>query len=499
MKKSIKHVAGRRIASIIMSAVLGLAGVGVLPQTALPVHAANGQSALQMTTSNITGAQASSVYFGNYHQSSDGQGGYNIDPIKWRVLQNANGQLLLLADQNLDAKKYNTAYTSITWENCTLRTWLNGTSNGQFLNDAFSVKEQAVIVDTVITNSDNPDYGTSGGNNTTDKVFLLSVDEVKNTTYGFTDNYSNTDTRVATNTAYVAALPSMSAAGSTDIWWLRSPGSSNETAAIVSYNGNVDTDGLYVANSDVAVHPAINLNLSSVIFTSAAAGGKSSGTAGADELTPIADDYTGTAWKLTLLDDGSTNAIGNSHAGFTASRVGTGNVQAGDAITVSYSGAKTGANEYVSAIIVSASNENVPLYYGRIANNCASGTGTDITIPAGLNGDYKTDYVSAFTTIDFTIESTSASGTSTPGTSGTPSTPSVQPSVIEETKPLVDPMKDVKEKIKSCRFQHNQDKSKGNITVVFKDGTVIEYEILDEKYYRNVNSGQVYYKKSVEQ
>lgn len=59
--------------------------------------------------------------------------------------------------------------------------------------------------------------------------------------------------------------------------------------------------------------------------------------------------------------------------------------------------------------------------------------------------------------------------------------------------------KDVKEKIKSCRFQHNQDKSKGNITVVFKDGTVIEYEILDEKSYRNVNSGQVYYKKSVEQ
>ncbi|MCR4729227.1 MAG: DUF6273 domain-containing protein, partial [Lachnospiraceae bacterium] len=145
-------------------------------------------------------------------------------------------------------------------------------------------------------------------------------------------------------------------------WWLRSPGDIDHDAAVVYSDGYV-----YYAGGGVAgcfgVRPAFNLNLQSIIFTSAAAGGKSSGNLGADALTSVAD-YTGNDWKLTLLDDGSANAAGNGHAGFSATRTDLGTVTAGNAITVSYSGAKTGSNEYVSAILVSASNENLPLYYG---------------------------------------------------------------------------------------------------------------------------------------
>ncbi len=218
-----------------------------------------------------------------------------------------------------------------------------------------------------------------------------------------------------------------------DFWWLRSPGDNVRDAARVGFIGDVG----YVGDSVVdfrGVRPAFNLNLQSIIFTSAAAGGKSSGNPGADALREVAA-YSGNEWKLTLLDDGSANAAGNGHAGFNATRTDLGTVTAGNAITVSYSGAQSGSNEYVSAILVSASNENLPLYYGRIANNSASSTGTSITIPSGLadgdyklkvfaeqyNGDNKTDLVSAFSTINVTVEAASSGPTTPPNPA--PSTP----------------------------------------------------------------------------
>ena len=372
--------------------------VGLLPIPAFAVGTDTGK-AIQLvdsgTAANISGGQADSVYFGTYQQSSDGSGGYNTDPIKWRVLENAGSKLFLLSDQNLDVFEYHKISESVTWETSTMRSWLNGADNN-FLGKAFSAKEQTAIADTEVVNDDNPEYQTEGGNNTTDKIFLLSDAEARNKAY-----FADRDSRIATNTAYVAGRISAFWGGSP--WWLRSPGESAFNAAFVYEDGFVSRGGSYVIIANRAVRPAFNLDLNSVLFTSAANGGKPDGG-----LTEV-PEYTGNEWKLTLLDKSrsftaSTNSSTNQTEGYT-----------GWTVDIQYTGAGTGNNEYVSAMLADSSGEI--LYYGRLAQNSANGT-ANVTIPSGLaagsytlkvfseqyNGDYKTDYASKFTDIALTVE-----------------------------------------------------------------------------------------------
>ena len=395
---------------------------GLMPTVAFAAGTDTGK-AIQLVDSgaaaNIGGGQADNIYFGAYQQSSNGSGGYNVDPIKWRVLSNANDQLFLLSDQNLDVFQYHTEQEDVTWETSAMRSWLNGYdttqnsggssgidyTNNNFLDDAFSDKEQTAIAETTVVNDDNTDYGTEGGNNTNDCIFLLSIVEIYN------KNYFPTYINFSTNTEYVAAggkLGSgMYGAGEADWWWLRSPGFSNRMAAYMEWeDGSVITDGNPVNNRTAAVRPAFNLNLNSVLFTSAAADGKSSGTVGADALMAVGN-YSGNEWKLTLLDGGRSFSVNmNGQTSISAS--------AGESVKITYSGAQTGANEYVSVLLCD-SNGNV-LYYGNIAQNSASGTAT-LNIPSGLaagnytlkvfseqcNGDYMTDYASAFQDISLTV------------------------------------------------------------------------------------------------
>ena len=98
----------RRFVSLLLTVCLLL---GILP---IGVMAAENSKAIQLGAANISGAQEDNIYFGTYRQSSDGSGGYNIDPIKWRVLSNADGKLFLLSDRNLDAK------LNIPFAKCTL-------------------------------------------------------------------------------------------------------------------------------------------------------------------------------------------------------------------------------------------------------------------------------------------------------------------------------------------------------------------------------------------
>ena len=155
---------------------------------------------------NISGGQASNIYFGTYEQSKNEDGTYNTDPIKWRVLANntSSKQLFLLSDQGLDAVQYHTEAEDVTWEKSTIRSWLNGYgasynnggdsgtdySNDNFKDTAFSADEQTAIVLTKgVVNNDNT-YGgnnTEGGENTDDKIFLLSIDEAKNSSYFSSD------------------------------------------------------------------------------------------------------------------------------------------------------------------------------------------------------------------------------------------------------------------------------------------------------------------------
>ena len=393
----------------LLTALLGLFGAG---QTWAGTPTTSGTSSTHRgavvggTAANIGGGQAANLYFGTYQQSSDGNGGYNIDPIKWRVLENAEGQLFLLSDQNLDVKPYNSSSTSITWEKSTIRSWLNGYeasennsgtdySSNNFIDAAFSSVEKVAIADTYVYNKNNPSYSTSSGENTTDQIFLLSIEEANNSSYFPNGN----DSRKSTNTAYVASYSGMLGAGKADYWWLRSPGGDDDDAAFVDDGGVVFNNGYIVGNRNTAVRPAFNLNLNSVLFTSAAAGGKAG-----NGLNAVAD-YDGNEWKLTLLDNSRNFSVTET----------TVSGDRGTTVTLHYSGATNGTNEYISVLLTD--EQGNALYYGRVAEpNSAEGE-VSLTIPDALaagtytlnvfseqyNGDYQTDYASAFEAVTMTV------------------------------------------------------------------------------------------------
>lgn len=205
------------------------------------------------------------VYFGNYYQSNDA----TKEPIRWRVLSVNNNDAFLLSDKNLDSKRYNEVDTDLTWETCSLRTWLNSS----FLNTAFNSVEQSAIKFTTVTNNANPTWGTEGGKNTTDKVFLMSIDEVRNSVYGFNPIYdAKSETRASKTTWYAknqGAVNSYDAdwTAENSHWWLRSPGIIPCTAVFVSPGGagygTGTSPGTNVIDIGFAIRPALHLDLSS--------------------------------------------------------------------------------------------------------------------------------------------------------------------------------------------------------------------------------------------
>ena len=266
------------------------------------------------------------IWFGNYWQedtNGDGKADKNDEktPIKWRVLSVEGDDVFLLADKNLDCQRYNDTNTDVTWETCTMRSWLNGYGtemnkdgkdyrDNNFLNNAFSADEQSAIKTTNVVNNDNPDYGTEGGNDTSDKVYLLSIDEVKKTEYGFTSSDSSdssTHTREAVNTAYTAGGGEtgsgyMSSAGGVDAWWLRSPGYSSDFASFVIGSGSVTTRGSHVSDyRDYAARPALHLNLSSD------SGWSYAGTVPSDDVAEWDCIWFGNYWQEDTNGDGKAD------------------------------------------------------------------------------------------------------------------------------------------------------------------------------------------------
>ncbi len=305
------------------------------------------------------------IYFGNWkaqdtHTSSG--------PIKWRVLDTKTNMeeaeegdgLFLLSDALLGTGSMGGVYfkqdgTSNAWQGSDAQTWCETLYKYSFSNGEQNAVLATTKSDKKFDSSSGPEMEFECSQNilSEDKVFFLSAEEAENSAYGFTDN----NARIANY------------GNGAGVWWLRSP-NANYTyyAGAVDITGSV-SDG-YV-DSAWAARPALNLNLNSVIFTSAAEGGKSADTLGT--LTSVSD-YNGSEWKLTLLDN-SRNFTANVNGQNSVS------VGAGCSIEVSYSGAQTGSNEYVSALLCD-SNGNV-LYYGNIAQNDESGTAT-LTLPSGL-------------------------------------------------------------------------------------------------------------------
>ena len=305
-------------------------------------------------------------------------------PIKWRVLgagrdnNKTAGRMFLLSEYLLSNNVKFNDDTSVgnAYQGSNAQTWC---SDFAWNIKNFSLEEQSVMLGTAKTDdAENLYYADWDASSLTanDKMFFLSARELG-------DYIGNK--RVASDTAQNAGT-----------WWLRSP-----CNAISDKAGAVDSDGNVISgsvDSDFAARPAVNLDLNYVLFTSAAVGGKPDGF-------NAVSVYSGNEWKMTLLD--------SSRSGFNVTATAISTTTSGGNVSIDYSGAKTGANEYVSALLVNSRNEVI--YYGRIAENSESGTAT-ISIPAGLaegsytlkvfseqyNGDYKTDYASAFHDIALT-------------------------------------------------------------------------------------------------
>lgn len=187
------------------------------------------------------------VKFGNYWQSNND----TKEPIEWLVLDVEKGKkALLLSKYALDCKPYHHEKTSITWENCDLRKWLNT----EFINNAFSEDEKDEILLSNITNNNNNEYDTYGGNDTKDKVFLLSIDEVNKYFINYKERQCKPTQYAVSNNAYKD--------GNGMCWWrLRSLGSNQNNAAHVSNDGNVNYYGSNVNNVYIAVRVALWVNL----------------------------------------------------------------------------------------------------------------------------------------------------------------------------------------------------------------------------------------------
>ncbi len=188
------------------------------------------------------------ILFGEYEQDYDDANGK--EAVEWLVLDKQDDKMLVISRYGLDGSSYNSEFESTTWETCSLREWLNDT----FYEKTFIPEEKSVIIASTVTADKNPDYGTTAGNDTIDKVFLLSIDEARRY---FTDD----DARACKGTPFCYACQAQEAENGNCYWWLRSPGSNSSFAADVDDSGSVVSGGYFVVNFRHAVRPAMWLNL----------------------------------------------------------------------------------------------------------------------------------------------------------------------------------------------------------------------------------------------
>ena len=408
----------KRIMSIILTLALAFTLIPTMPITT------NAAAATAMETGAGSITVGDIVYYGTYPQSSytplqtpgspvDGETYtdaddtefmykdnyyYKIEPIAWRVLKNEDGKLFVISEKILEYHIFNSYVPSTTWETSSIRAWLNGYSENNpnygdnFNTKAFNAGEQAAIANTHVTNNVSNSFGVNGGNDTNDKIFLLSLDEVQDDSLGFTDDNSRQ--------AYTTAYARNTGSGYNEnraAWWLRSLGNFdayNYFAAHVFWDGEVSFIGYSVDfESYAAPRSAFNLDLSSVLFTSDAAGGKSTVVGGnLSVVTP-----PNGAVKFTVLDS-SLELTSVMRTGITGRR-----------IDFAYTGAMAGKT--LSAVVLD--NNGAVKYYGKLADNIAANGDASVTLPEGftdtdtmqifveeLGSDYYTDFASGYKQLD---------------------------------------------------------------------------------------------------
>ena len=337
-----------------------------------------GTDALSVLSKNVNTATAPTVYFGQNHENN---------PAAWRVIgydgsgvTSSQGDITLLAAGAMGVIPFADIILYNDYAPSNLKTAIDALAAKLTTEENAAVKKRALTSGSY--NGENTDC-VAGGQVDNAVFWPLSAKEA-----------------IAVNND-LRALDPAHPNWVTSSWWLRSPGSKTFYVAIVSSDGSVQYSGISIRkqNNHLTVRPAFNLNLNSVLFTSAAVGGKPDGG-----LTEV-PEYSGNEWKLTLLDSSRNFAV-------TEKAV---SADPNDTITLNYSGATTGANEYISAIIA---DNNGAQYYGRVAQPTAESGTVEIKIPSDIapgdytlkvfseqyNGDYKTDYASNFTDIALTVE-----------------------------------------------------------------------------------------------
>lgn len=217
-----------------------------------------GTGSADTSSANRDGVYAgATVKFGSYEQ--DNNTGNGKETLEWTVLDVQGDKALIITEKVIGFRRYySNLQTAVTWENSGLRSWLNN----NFISDAFTSSQSSNIYTTTLTNSNNPVYGTAGGSNTSDKVFVLSASEVE--TY-----MPYEEDRMAACTDYAlvggggdSALRSPELG--TSYWWLRTPGIFNYSSMYVHYTGSARYDGMAVANTIVGVRPAMWVNKNAV-------------------------------------------------------------------------------------------------------------------------------------------------------------------------------------------------------------------------------------------
>ena len=337
-----------------------------------------GADALSVLSKNVNTATAPTVYFGQNHENN---------PAAWRVIgydgsgvTSSKGDITLLAAGAMGVIPFVDAILNNEYAPSNLKATIDA------LAEKLTTEENAAVKKRALTSGsyDGENTDCVAGGQVDNAVFWpLSAKEAIAV---------NNDLR-ALNPAH----PNWVDSG----WWLRSPGSDKYRLAVVRSEGSVQYSGFSVLifNNHRTVRPAFNLNLNSVLFASAAVGGKPDGG-----LTEV-PEYSGSEWKLTLLDSSRNFAVTEK----------TADGYPDDTIMLNYSGATTGANEYISVIIA---DNNGAQYYGRVAQPTAESGTVEIKIPSDIapgdytlkvfneqyNGDYNTDYASNFTDIALTVE-----------------------------------------------------------------------------------------------
>ena len=335
-----------------------------------------GADALSVLSKNVNTATAPTVYFGQNHENN---------PAAWRVIgydgsgvTSSKGDITLLAAGAMGVIPFVDAILNNEYAPSNLKTAIDA------LAEKLTTEENAAVKKRALTSGSYDGENTDGvaGPAVSNAVFWpLSSKEA---------NAVNNDLRV---------VDPEHPGWASSYWWLRSPDEDDSTAYVAG-RGEVRYYGGYSTSKEFGVRPAFDLNLDSVLFASAAVGGKPDGG-----LTPI-PEYSGNEWKLTLLDSRRNFAVTEK----------TVSAAPDDTVTLNYKGATTGKNEYISVILA---DNNGAQYYGRVAQPTAESGTVEIKIPSDIapgdytmkvfseqyNGDCKTDLASAFADVMLTVES----------------------------------------------------------------------------------------------